>query len=761
SLYNFLSLKLDLDAVLTKLLTSNEGIAALEGVTKPMLKKVIRNVCDQIEKAYITDPTHLLEVVSAAVNKITSIEVSDYPCTKYIDTLGFGNPNKNGTLGDVISTCLASMYSGDEDTSDNKFIEDVMQKFKNGEKVDIILDTLIDVVLHDVLEKELLKTIKIDVAGLISKTDNEQIDKVIADIMSNLGDTSAHSPSLMDIINIFFTLGVVKEKSLEEVLNSYMDEYLTKSQIDTIGFTLYDFIEDFTVDSNPFKKADNNSTVSYNGKVEVVPTVKDLRLPSGVALTFGASAATTRNICWYTKTGVVGTDIEILPYSANPKFTGTPTTGEKVVAKTERVEREFPGVDLGVIQITSYKFDVNRHTIKLNSLKPGQKYSYRVGDAKRGWWSDAGVIETADNSNAFTFFHMSDSQSGTEKQYGVWGNVVDKAYEMYPDAKFIMHTGDFVDSGSNFNQWNWALNATNTIKNTVIMPTAGNHETSGDKAVTKNFLISSKPNQDLTSGVYYSYDYNNAHFMVLNTNDLNADKALSEGQVNWLKEDCAKSDKQWKIVALHKAPYSNGSHYDDKDVIALRAQLSTLMNELNIDIVLEGNDHVYLRTNTMNDNKVVEPTLKTINKDGTIYSAKVKPDGTIYIIDGCAGVKYYQAKNEADTDKLFPRAEKIVNATTPVFGAIQIDGDSLYFNAYAVGENTTEKIDSFAILKAEQKAEETTTTEEKEPTSDETAKDEKIPTTAGQVTGKVIIAVIPLSAAALITAFAIKKKKEN
>ncbi|MEG2720461.1 MAG: hypothetical protein RR914_03970, partial [Oscillospiraceae bacterium] len=242
-------------------------------------------------------------------------------------------------------------------------------------KVDIILDTLIDVVLHDVLEKELLKTIKIDVAGLISKTDNEQIDKVIADIMSNLGDTSALSPSLMDIINIFFTLGVVKEKSLEDVLNSYMDEYLTKSQIDTIGFTLYDFIEDFTVDSNPFKKADNNSTVSYNGKVEVVPTVKDLRLPSGVALTFGASAATTRNICWYTKTGVVGTDIEILPYSANPKFTGTPTTGEKVVAKTERVEREFPGVDFGAIGITSYKFDVNRHTIKLNSLKAGQKYS--------------------------------------------------------------------------------------------------------------------------------------------------------------------------------------------------------------------------------------------------------------------------------------------------------------------------------------------------------------------------------------------------
>ena len=79
--------------------------------------------------------------------------------------------------------------------------------------------------------------------------------------------------------------------------------------------------------------------------------------------------------------------------------------------------------------------------------------------------------------------------------------------------------------------------------------------------------------------------------MVLNTNDLNSDNTLGAKQLEWLKADAAASDKPWKIVSLHKAIYSNGSHYDDKDVVALRKQLSVLMPELDIDIVLQGHDH--------------------------------------------------------------------------------------------------------------------------------------------------------------------------
>ena len=187
--------------------------------------------------------------------------------------------------------------------------------------------------------------------------------------------------------------------------------------------------------------------------------------------------------------------------------------------------------------------------------------------------------------------------------------------------------------------------------------------------------------------------------MVLNTNNLSEEQGLSKDQMEWLKQDAAQSDAQWKIVALHKAPYSNGSHFDDDDVIQLRKELSTLMPELGIDVVLQGHDHVYLRTGVMNNNEVVQTKTKTVTYGGRNYTAKLDPTGSIYVISGCSGVKTYVTKDPAETDKLFPRAEKLADANDPIFSAFQIVGDTLYFDAYTVGADGTSRIDSFAIEK--------------------------------------------------------------
>lgn len=764
SLYGYLSFALDLDRVLDDLLRGNVGIGAVEGVTKTALKRVIFNVCNQIERAYIDNPEHLLSVVESALRKITSIPVSDYPCTKFLDTLGFGSASGQGTFGDAVSSCLAYMYSGDEDTSDDPFMTDALAKFERGENAQLIFDTLIEVLLHDIIEDELLTTIKIDVAGLLKNTDDEQAQDILSQILAGLLDgvqssgVSLPQPSLMDIVNLFFGLGIVDYKSLDDLLNSFMDEYMTTSQMETIAYEFYNFLSYFTQDTNPGLKMDNNATVHYNGKVSVVPTVEDLRLPSGIAVTFGSDAATTRNISWVTKYSVTGTDIEIVPYSARPKFTGKATVNPNIQTKTISAVRSYPGIDFGVIGIMNYEIEVTRHMIKLTGLKPDEKYCYRIGDAEKGWWSEVGVLETADNSDAFTFFHMSDSQGGIERQYKTWANVVDTAYAMHPEASFIMHTGDFVDYGSNFKQWNWMFNtASDNLMKTVMMPTAGNHEEKGlGYAITNNFLLSDVPEQNKAGGVYYAYDYNNAHFMVLNTNNLNSDGTLSDDQLAWLKADAAASDAQWKIVAMHKAVYSNGSHYDDEDVTALRAQLATLMPELGIDLVLQGHDHVYLRTDVMSNNTVVEGETKNVKNDGVSYTAKVNPQGTIYAIDGCSGVKYYQAKDSAQTDQLFPRAERIYDAAAPVFSAIQIDGDSLYFDAYTVDDSKTEKIDSFAIVKATVGANSDDTTETDDPSA-------KNPKTGSFSSGSgVLIAAVMIPAGALTAIFfAVKTLKRR
>lgn len=699
--YNYLNALVDIDSLLDSLL-DNTDLGKLDGITKSALKSFVMTVCSQLEKKYIDNPDYAVEVVDRIVRKLTAVQVSDYACTKFIKTLGFGSKYRPGNLGDAISSVLAYMYTGDEDRSNDVFLNDVIARFERGENAQVIFDTLVDIVLNDLLKDELLPALEIDPLKFFGALSKDQKIDVLESVFSSLDNAvGSNTPKVNagNIVTAVLALGIGDINSLEDLLHHFLDEYMTDSQMDTIAYEFYNYLYDFTTDSAP---ADLNTTIIYSGKKEVIPTVEDLRLPSGIAVTLGADASTSRNISWYTKVSVKETDIEIVPYSENPVFTGIPTSSG-IKSKTVRTQREYPGIDFGIFGILGFTFSVNRHEIEITGLKPGAKYCYRVGDASKKWWSDVGVIETSDNSDEFTFLHMSDSQAGIEKQYKVWGETVSSAYELYPNSAFIMHTGDQVDSGTNFKQWNWSLNcASSSIMNSALMPTAGNHEKTGS-SVTNNFMLSNIPKQNLETGVYYSFDYNNAHFMVLNTNDVDDKEGLGKQQLEWLKKDAKASKKQWKIVALHKAVYSNGSHFDDDDVKALRTQLASLMPELDIDIVLQGHDHVYLRTDAMKNNEIVEYSTKTFVNNGSSYQTKIKADGTVYAIDGCAGVKYYQTKDASATDKEFPRAEKLANSDSPVFSAIQIKGDKLFFDAYKVEDGKNIKIDSFALSKSNAK----------------------------------------------------------
>lgn len=766
-LYNYLDNLIGFDSVIDSLL-QNTNLGQAEGITKSSIKALIKTVASQLQQKYIDNPENALALVEKVLNKLTSIEVSDYPCTKFIDTLGFGNPNKKGTFGDAVASVLAYMYYGDEDRSDDQFMNDVLDRFYRGENAQEIFDTLYDIVLNDILKDELLPTIKIDPIKIVGAISEEAKIDIVNTIFSNINNTVgpvSESLPMLDgnnIVSIVFALGILDYSSIEELIDHYIEEYVTESQMETIAYEFYNFIYDFTTDELP---QDLNTTVVYKGKVPVTPTVEDLRLPSGVSVTFGEDPATSRNISWFTKVGVTGTDIEIVPASKGKNFTGTPTT-DGVTAVTQRTTRQYPGIDLGIFGILNYNFFINRHLVTVTGLKPDTKYYYRIGDAQRNWWSDVGVIDTADNSDEFTFFHFTDSQGGIERQYQVWADTVKTAYNMYPDSAFIMHTGDQVDKGTNFKQWNWLYNtASDNVMKSVLMPTAGNHEKS-DNAILDYNMLSNLPSQDTDSGAYYSFDYNNAHFIVLNTNDLNKDGTLSEKQLNWLKNDVASSNSEWKIVSIHKAIYSNGSHFDDDDVKGLRSQLTTLMPQLDIDLVLQGHDHVYMRTDVIKDNAIVETQKANIYNGSVPYTAKVQPDGTIYATDGCSGVKYYQVKDASATDSLFPQAEKTYDSATPMFSAIQIKGDKLFYDSYSVKDGQAAKVDSFAIAKSltpeEAKANNITDkniiSEESAKTSS-TVQNTKSPKTYGFILDNAIYCV-PVIALVIIVAVIIKKRRD-
>lgn len=692
---------LDLEKIIVDALgTQGLAIGNMDILTvRTNLMGLINDLGSQIDSVYINQPEATLQKVYDIIHKLISFEVSEYPCTYNNEMLGGEAAQHGCTLGELATTILLAFYAGDEDVLKLDYVSDALDGFDSGVKAEEFFNLLRKVAVNDLVEDEILSNLDFNPGALFPpKTLLSLLGKILQGITEALlgGDNS-----FMNLVDSVLNISLVPDgyNSIDEILDTLVvDEYLTFSQFESWGGTICWMVKSLIEDVNPEEKYDNNISLTYSGPVEVEATKENFRLPSNIAMSLGEDSTTQVSITWLTKYSLTDTDIEIVPYSESPSFTGKPSTGAGIETFSEEVVRCYPGADLGIFSFLDYETDYIRHTVKLSGLTPGTKYCCRVGNAEKGWWSEPGTIETAAGSgNAFTFFHITDPQGQRTSQYERYASVIGAAKELYPDAKFVVSTGDQVDKGTNSKYWNYFLNSTDMFLNMPFMPTTGNHEDEG-AVITTNFTLPNVPEQDLDTGAYYSYDYNDVHFTVLNTND-DADDKLSDAQINWLIDDITGSDAKWKIVVFHKAMYSNGSHYDDGEVKGMRGQLGALLPYLGVDLVLQGHDHVYLRTDALNSNAVVPSRTETISYNGLDYDAKINPRGTIYSICGTSGVKVYNAKDVEATDKLFPRAESIVNSEYSMFSAITVDGDTLYYNAYKCVDGTPERVDNFAIEK--------------------------------------------------------------
>ena len=178
------------------------------------------------------------------------------------------------------------------------------------------------------------------------------------------------------IVPLLKVFGVVDEDSLMGIVEHLMDEYITASLLEGIGHSLANIVRDFVFDYN--FADDMNATIVYDGKVDVEATRENYRLPTAVTVTLGEDS-TSRNISWYTKSTVMGSDIEILEYAETPSFSGSDIVpdGVTVTADAERTIRTYPGIDFGIFGIMQYEFPMNRHTVTVSGLEEGKKYVYR------------------------------------------------------------------------------------------------------------------------------------------------------------------------------------------------------------------------------------------------------------------------------------------------------------------------------------------------------------------------------------------------
>lgn len=350
----------------------------------------------------------------------------------------------------------------------------------------------------------------------------------------------------------------------------------------------------------------------------------------------------------------------------------------------------------------------NVHTVTINGLEAGKTYYYDIlgnyetdGEPLKfslveyiktqGYEGNALTFTTAvgRDVDAFEFLTIADIQGMIQSMYDNSHEAVDALLkdERVNTFDFILNAGDMCDNGKNFNQWGMALDTYQDLTlNTSVFFTSGNHE-NNTGAMGRYFNYTEKVGEEVKaiSGEYYSFDYANAHFTVLDTNDASTD-GLGEAQLEWLKNDLANTDAKWKFVLMHKSLYSAGSHAFDGEVKAMRGQLTTLFAEQGVNVVFGGHDHSYTATYLVDkDGKVVDKT----SKDGVRYTG----DGVLYITLGTLGTKFYNYReNDMTTDK-FNKDDSILHTLdSQTFGKVKVEGDTITFTGYYFNR-ATGKID--------------------------------------------------------------------
>lgn len=335
-----------------------------------------------------------------------------------------------------------------------------------------------------------------------------------------------------------------------------------------------------------------------------------------------------------------------------------PTTADK---------KWLSGKEIG--KLTLYPVEEYAYKAQVTDLKPNTRYYYQVGSADKK--SAIGTFRTAGAAGeAFSFIHYTDTQNAfwnenvrNEAAFGA--DTLNQALALYPQANFVLHTGDVVEIAEVEDEWTDLFKRSEAAwLKLPLVPVAGNHdEYSLDRNAPKqlhafnhHFNVPAAENK-ISGGSYYSFDYNGVHFIIANTNDNKKSddnpegQALGKAQLDWIKQDAAKAKAagaQWIVLSYHKPLFSRSYHsLQDEDVQKVREAFMRLIDEADIDLVLQGHDHVLSRTKSLQfvpssenfSNAKVEHVTEFNGENYAPYYRK--PQGTVFILPSTAGTKAY------------------------------------------------------------------------------------------------------------------------
>jgi len=308
--------------------------------------------------------------------------------------------------------------------------------------------------------------------------------------------------------------------------------------------------------------------------------------------------------------------------------------------------------------------ETTEHIVTLSDLTPDTQYYYAIG-------TDTEIIAGDDIDHHF----LTAPVPGTTKPTRIWvlgdsgtgdlnAKTIRDAYYAFTGTR---HTDLWLMLGDNaYEQGTDSEYQTKMfdifpemLRKSVLWPTLGNHD-----AVTADSPTQSGPYYDsftlprnaeaggFASGTeaYYSFDYANIHFIVLDSHDTS--RSPIGAMAVWLEQDLAGTLQDWIIVYFHHPPYSKGGHDSDTEqrMIDMREVFVPLFDQYGVDITLTGHSHSYERSymmtghyglsDTFDESMKVDPGDGRESGTGPYQKSGLGPipySGIVHTVAGCSG----------------------------------------------------------------------------------------------------------------------------
>ena len=342
-------------------------------------------------------------------------------------------------------------------------------------------------------------------------------------------------------------------------------------------------------------------------------SAKELSLNNKVynlVTSFIGDASTSRGFAW---TAVDGYEDMVLRYAVS----GTDdykTVTPKVVDKETHLY---------------YKADVT-------GLTPGTKYTYHIGKTDTDeWYGPFEFTTKPEKVDSFSFVGVADPQMNSEKDVECFKKDISTAIADAPETAFIVSLGDLAGHGYNESLWNMHFESLKGYGESIpYMGVVGNHDVESPVAEfdeqwnqMENFSLhfnhpdnakdamatvspedmETKEYREMIENIedtFYSFDYGNAHFSVLNlpvqvpydgkpTGDM---EKFLKMQKDWLDKDLKSTDAKWKIVLFHVGFYKADTRVGNGGG---ELYFGDIIYRNEVDLVLQGHDHIYMRSHPM------------------------------------------------------------------------------------------------------------------------------------------------------------------